>query len=83
MIAPTYYAVFYDIKKPKNISTAMYKRVQESTYNNLTDGFPDKQVELRNGEDILRNYRIINVCTFSIFNTIDNAYYCICDCEKV
>lgn len=83
MIEPIYYAVFYDVARPKNHMYAMNKRVLEKQYNNLTDDCGGKEIELRSYDDKIAKYRVLNHCTFSIFNSVDNHYFVVCECEKI
>lgn len=82
-IEPMYYGVFYDTDKPKTTYFAMHKRISEKTYFNLTDGMEGKNVELRNVDDKIAKYKINSISTFSIFNSVDNHYFAVCDCEKI
>ncbi len=82
-IEPIYYAVFYDLEKPKQIQYAMNKRIDRSQYKNLIDDMEGKTVELRTNGGVPANYKIISVATFIITNTVDNHLFVVCDCEKI
>ena len=80
---PIYYAIFYDIDKPKNHYNAMNKRILEKQYFNLIDGLEGKEVELRSADGLLGKYRVVMTSTFHIFNSVDNHFFAIVDCKKI
>lgn len=83
-LTATYYAIFYDNNLPKTTAYAMYKRIPESQFINLLDGFGTKEVVLRQSEDAeMIKYRIVDHRTFNVFNTIENSMYAVFDCERV
>lgn len=82
-IEPIYYAVFYDLAKPKVIQHAMNKRIDRAQFKNLIDEMETKNVILKNGDGAIHNYKIVSVATFIIRNTVDNHLFVVCDCEKI
>lgn len=82
-ISTIFYAVFYDIKKPKTIAYAMHKRIDETLFKNLTDGMGIKEVELKDHHGNISRYRVPAISTFLIQNTVDRNLFVICDCEKI
>lgn len=83
MRQPTYYAVFYDVAKPKDVRFALHKRITPQNFKNLTDDIVGKEVELKDHLENVAVYKIIGISTFSIFNSVDNNFFVICDCEKL
>lgn len=81
--APIYYAVFYDVNKPKTSYFAMHKRISEKQWFNITDGIEGKSVQLRSVDDKIANYKIISQSIFSILNSVDNSFFVICDCQII
>lgn len=81
MIEPIYYAVLYDVAKPKTVEFAVNKRITRNSYVNLTDGIEGKEVTIKGDETKI--YKVLSVATFSILNTVDNHFFVICDCEKI
>ena len=83
-IEPIYYAIFYDVSKPKTLAYAMNKRISEKQWINLTDGIECKEVELRRDDDSkLTHYKVLGHVTFQIFNTVDNHYYAVFDVKVI
>lgn len=78
LIDPMYYAVFYDVTKPKDDRFAMRKRINYFKYINLTDGMEEKTVELDGVK-----YKITEVRSFKVINPVDNTLFLVCDVEKV
>jgi hypothetical protein len=80
----SFVTVFYDKAHPKTSYYAMYKRVNERQWTNLTDGISGKEVELRQNDDApIVKYKILEHRTFQIFNSVENVMYAIFDIEKV
>lgn len=82
-MSPIYYAIFYDITKPRTIGHAMVKRIEKIQYQNLIDGLECKTVELKNSLDEVSTYQVISTSTFHIANSIDNHLFVVCDCEMI
>lgn len=82
-IQPIFYAIFYDMEKPKTIKYAMHKRIDASIYRNLTDDNGIKEVELKDHEGNVSRYRIPSMLTFKIENSIECNLYVVCNCEKI
>lgn len=78
LVEPSYYAVFYDVEKPKDDRFAMRKRINYFKYINLTDGMEEKTVELDGVK-----YKIVEVRSFKVINPVDNYFFLVCDVEKV
>lgn len=86
LIQPMYFAVFYDVKFPKDVLHAMSKRIDLNKFTNLTDGIISKFVELDSivDEQVKKEtYKVLNFSTFNINNSVDNHYLVICDVEKI
>lgn len=83
LIDPIYYAVFYDVAKPKHAGNAMNKRIDKKIFKNLVDDNGSKTVLLKDSSGTCTDYKIISVSTFTITNTVDNHLFAVCDCEKI
>jgi hypothetical protein len=83
LIQPIYYAVFYDIAKPKTAHYAVNKRIDKRVFHNLVDDMGTKDIELKNSEGVFEKYRVISISTFQIVNTVDNHLFAVCECEKI
>lgn len=83
LIEPIYYAIFYDIAKPKTAFHAINKRIKKEMFHNLVDGNGAKEVDLKEKDGVVTKYQIVSISTFQITNTVDNHLFAICDCEKI
>lgn len=83
LIDPIYYAIFYDVDKPKDFINAMNKRINRRMFFNLDDDFSGKTVELKTHEGIIGSYKLISTTSFKIENSIDNNFFIICNVEKL
>ena len=82
LIQPIYYAIFYDLAKPKTAHYAMNKRIDKRMFHNLIDDMGNKTINLK-VEGKVSTYKIVFISTFQITNTVDNHLFAVCDCEKI
>lgn len=72
---PAYYAIFYDVEKPKDIANAMHKRIDRKQFLNLIDDMSHKK-----GVCLDKTwYRIESISTFQISNSLDALSFVVCD----
>lgn len=77
LVDPMYYVVFFDVDDLKNISRN--KRVHKNEFKNIIDGYSEKEITLENNT----KYKIVEVRTFNIRNTVDNTFFAVCDIQKL
>jgi hypothetical protein len=79
LVEAMYFAIFFDVDKPRNDKFAIKRRINYAKYINLTDEVvPDKEVEL---DEI--KYKIVDHLTFNIINSVDNHHILVCGIEKI
>lgn len=78
-----YHAVFYDTAFSKAAHHALNKRIEKSIYHNLIDGMGPKEVELKTDDGKVSQYKIKNISTFQITNSVESTVFIVCDCEKI
>jgi len=84
LIDPMYHSIYYDVDLPKDCTHAMSLRIDRNKYLNLSDGIMEKEIELtRKGEKKPEHYKIIQVSTFHIQNSVDNTFFVVCDVKKI
>lgn len=82
LVAAMYFFVFFDVDKPKDVHHSLNKRIDKKQYDNISDGIEGKTIEIKT-DGVFGNYSIIRSSIFNIVNSVDNHYFCICECKKL
>jgi len=80
LIDPMYYATFFDVERP--LEKAITTRIERNKFVNLTDDIVQKEVVLMLPNGTFQDFKVLEVKTFSIINSVDNTHIAVCNVER-